>query len=79
MVSSGTREAATTAQRHGLLPWVVVLLAGSVCVTVVVAVGSVGRVPGSGLAALDSWVPWLLPAARLAGGLAAAATVGCLV
>ena len=79
MVPSGTREAATKAQRYGPLPWVVVLLAGSVCVTVVVAVGSVARVPGSGLAALDGWVPWLLPAARLAGDLAAAATVGCLV
>ncbi|CCH87043.1 Copper resistance D protein (fragment) [Modestobacter italicus] len=79
MVPSGTREAATKAQRHGPLSWVVVLLAGSVCVAVVVAVGSIARVPGSGLAALDEWVPWLLPAARLAGDLAAAATVGCLV
>lgn len=78
MVPSGTREAATREQRHGPLPWVVVLLAGSVCVAVVVAVGSVARAPGSGLAALDGWVPWLLPAARLAGNLAAAATVGCL-
>lgn len=79
VVPSGTREAATTAQRNGLLPWLVVLLAGSICVAVVVAVGSVARVPGSGLAALDPWVPWLLPAARLVGDLAAAATVGCLV
>ncbi|MBJ7452278.1 MAG: CopD family protein [Blastococcus sp.] len=78
-VPSGTREAATTAQRHGLLPSLVVLLAGSVSVAVVVAVGSVARVPGSGLAALDPWVPWLLPTARLVGDLAAAATVGCLV
>ena len=79
MVPSGTREAAMKAQRHKALPWVAVLLAGWVCVAVVVAVGSVARVPGSGLAALDGWVPWLLPAARLAGDLAAAATVGCLV
>lgn len=79
MVPSGTRRAAAKAQRYALLSWVVVLLAGSVCVAVVVAVGSVARVPGSGLAALDGWVPWLLPAARLAGDLAAAATVGCLV
>jgi putative copper resistance protein D len=79
MAPSGTRDAATKAQRHWPLPWVVVLLAGSVCAAVVVAVGSVARAPGSGLAALDGWVPWLLPAARLAGDLAAAATVGCLV
>ena len=55
------------------------VVAAAVCAAVVVAVGSVARVPGSGLAALDGWVPWLLPAARLAGDLAAAATVGCLV
>ena len=64
---------------HWWLVWAGVIVAAAVCAMVVVAVGSVARVPGSGLAALDGWVPWLLPAARLAGDLAAAASLGCLV
>ncbi|MEI4278651.1 sensor histidine kinase [Klenkia terrae] len=79
-VPRGSREAGTRAQRHGPLSWVAVLLAGSVCIAVVVAVESVARVPDSGHAALDEWVPWLLPAARLAGDLAAAGDLaGCAV
>ena len=67
------------ARRRALL-WVALpAVAAAVCLAVVVAVGSITRVPGSGLPALDVRVSWLLPAARLVGDLAAAATVGCLV
>lgn len=55
------------------------LVAAAVCAAVLVAVGSITRVPRSGLAALDGRMSWLLSAARLAGDLAATATVGCLV
>ena len=54
-------------------------LAAVVTALVVLAVGSVDRVPWSGLAARDVRVSWLLPGARLATDVAAAATVGCLV
>lgn len=79
--ATGGRARGTRAGRRSHA-WVVgagVILAATVCALVVAAVGSVERVPGSGLAALDGWVPWLLPAARLATNLAAGATVGCLV
>lgn len=78
-VGSTTQEATTGDRRHWRLLCTVVLVAAAVCAAVLVAVGSIARVPGSGLAALDVRVSWLLPAARLAGDLAAAATVGCLV
>ena len=55
------------------------VLAAVVTALVVLAVGSVGRVPWSGLAARDLRVSWLLPGARVAIDVAAAATVGCLV
>ena len=73
---SGT---ATTVRRSAVLLAVAVALAAGVAVLVVVAVGSVERVPWSGLAARDMRVSWLLPAARVGTDVAAAATVGCLV
>jgi putative copper export protein len=73
-------EKFTAPARHRVLAWTAGLaVAVAVCAIVVVAVGSIQRVPGSGLAALDLRVAWLLPITRLIGDLAAAATVGCLV
>ena len=79
VVRSGVQEAAVTGRRQWWLVGGGLVLAAVVGAAVVVAAGSIARVPGSGLAALDVRVSWLLPAARLAGDLAAAATVGCLV
>lgn len=62
-----------------VLAGALVLAALTVTALVVVAVGSVTRVPWSGQAARDLRVSWLLPGARLAGDVAAAATVGLLV
>ena len=73
-------EKPTAGTRRRVLGWTAGLaVAVAVCALVVVAVGSIQRVPGSGLAALDVRVSWLLPITRLIGDLAAAATVGCLV
>ena len=55
------------------------VLAAAVTALVVLAVGSVDRVPWSGLAARDVAVSWLLPGARVVTDVSAAATVGCLV
>lgn len=78
-----TTESGRRATIHGRasgLVWAAALLAAAaVCAFVVVAVGSVTRVPVSGQAALDVRVSWLLPAARLITDVAAGLTVGCLV
>lgn len=80
MVRREGAEGSTASARHRVLGWTAGLaVAVAVCAIVVVAVGSIQRVPGSGLAALDLRVSWLLPITRLVGDLAAAATVGCLV
>lgn len=75
----GTTATVSVRRRHGWVLGAAIVMAAAVSAIVVVSVGSVARVPGSGLAALDGWVPWLLPATRLAGDVAAALTVGCLV
>lgn len=73
------RRAAAHRRTTGLV-WVTALLtATAVCALVVVAVGSIARVPVSGQPALDVRVSWLLPAARLVTDVAAGVTVGCLV
>ena len=79
MVQREGAERPTAAPRRVLGCAAGLAVAVAVCATVVVAVGSIERVPGSGIAALDVRVSWLLPIARLIGDLAAAATVGCLV
>lgn len=80
MVPREGAEKPTASPRRQVSGWTAgLVLAVAVCGVVVVAVGSIERMPGSGIAALDVRVSWLLPLARLIGDLAAAATVGCLV
>lgn len=80
MVQGDGSENSTAVSRRRVLAWTAGLaVAVVVCAIVVVAVGSIERVPGSGIAALDVRVSWLLPITRVLGDLAAAATVGCLV
>lgn len=79
MVTALPRRTPQTARPGRRLLWITAaLLAGAVCAVVVVTVGSIATVPGSGHPTTDVRVAWLLPAIRLVVDVSAAATVGCL-